>query len=42
MFTLSASAADLYISDDEKSNGGGDNSDYDAENSTNHRDNDEE
>ena len=34
--------ADLDISNDEKSNGGGDISGDDAENSTNQRDNDEE
>ena len=33
---------DLDIRDDEKSNGGGDSSDFDAENSTNKRDNDKE
>ena len=32
---------DLDLSDDEKSNCGGDSSDYDAGNSTNQRDNDE-
>ena len=42
MFTLTDNAADLDISDDEKSNGGGDSSDHDVENRTNQRDNDEE
>ena len=34
--------ADLDLSNDENSNGGGDNRDDDAENSTNQRDNDED
>ena len=42
MFTSAANAADLNLSDDEKSNGGGDRSDDDAENSTNQIDNDKE
>ena len=42
MFTLTDNAADLDISDDEKSNVGGDGSDDDFENSTNQRDNDKE
>ena len=39
---MAANATDLDLSDDEKSNVGGDSSDDDAENSTNQRYNDEE
>ena len=39
---MAANADDLYLSYDENSNGGGDSSYYDAENSTNQRDNYEE
>ena len=41
VFTSAANASYLDISDDEKSDCGGDSSDDDAENSTNQRDNDE-
>ena len=39
---MASNASDLDISDDKKSNFGGDSSDDDAENRTNQRDNDEE
>ena len=42
MFASAENATDLDLIDDDKSNGGGYSSDYDAENSTNQRDNDEE
>ena len=42
VFTSAANAADLDLSDDEKSNVGGDSSDDYTENSTNQKDNDEE
>jgi len=42
VFTSAANAADLDLSDDEKSSGDGDNSDDDGENITNQSDNDEE
>ena len=42
MLISSANVADVDISYDEKSNGGGDSIDDDVENSTNQSDNDEE
>ena len=42
VFATSANAADLDLSNNEKSNGGGDSSDDDYEKITNQRDNDEE
>ena len=42
VLTSAANAADLDLSDDEKSNVGGDSSDDDAAKSTNQRDNDKE
>ena len=39
---MAANVTDLDLRDDEKSNGGGDSDYFDAENSTNQRDNDEE
>ena len=42
MLISSANADDIDLSDDEKSNGGGDSIDGDVENSTNQNDNDEE
>ena len=42
VFTSAANATDLDLSHDEKINGGGYNSDDDAENSTNQRDDYEE
>ena len=39
---MAVNVTDLDLRDDEKSNGGGDSNYYDAENSTNQRDNDEE
>ena len=42
VFTTEANATDIDLSDNEKSNIGGDSSDDYAENSTNQKDNDEE
>ena len=42
MFNSAANATEIDLSNDEKSDVGGDRSDDDAENSTNQRDNDEE